>query len=114
MTIKKNQQTTYVTDTHSEGERTVMAKKPNGNTYEMSQKKLISIIITAIVATAVSTSFALVRVANSDHFSILALNERVDTLEEVVVPRTEFSRFDSDITNRLDRIEAKLDRLSER
>ena len=112
MTIK-NQQTTYVTDTHSEGERTVMAEKPNGNTYEMSQKSSFQSSLLLLLQQRLVPALLLLGLLIVTTLVFL-FNERVDTLEEVVVPRTEFSRFDSDITNRLDRIEAKLDRLSER
>lgn len=94
--IKKNKTTSYT------------SKTP----MEMSQSKFVAILIGAIIASAVSTSFALVRVANTDHFTILALGERVDDIEAVLVPRAEFTRFETDLNKRLDRIDTKLDRLS--
>lgn len=80
---------------------------------EMSQSKFVAILIGAIIASAVSTSFALVRIANTDHFTIIALEQRVDDIEATLVPRTEFTRFENDLNKRLDRIDIKLDRLSE-
>jgi len=93
--IKKKQSTSYTSKAH----------------MEMSQSKFFAIIIGAIIASAVSTAFALVRVANTDHFTILALEQRVDDVEATIVPRAEFSRFENDLNKRLDRIDIKLDRL---
>lgn len=98
--LKKNKPATYTPTT------------PN---MDISKNRFVSILIGSIIATAVTTAFtvgsALFRVANSDHFAIVATEQRLDTLEENIVPRTEFARFEVDLNKRLDRIDAKLDRL---
>lgn len=81
---------------------------------EITNAKLALIVISTIIGTAVTTAVGLVRVANSDHFTVIALSTRVDTLEDVVVSRNEFNQRSIFIDSRLDRIESKIDRLLER
>lgn len=83
------------------------------NEVKITPTKLGLIIITAILGSAISTTFSLLRVATSDHFAIVALESRTTTIEETIVPRGEFTRFEQDINRRLDRIDQKLDKLLE-
>jgi hypothetical protein len=80
---------------------------PTNDQVIIDKKKLYGTILTAIIGSAVVTAFALLRIANSDHFTLIALGQRVDSIEAVFVPRNEFEL----VCQRLDRIEQKLDSL---
>lgn len=87
---------------------------------EISFSKAMAILVGAVIATAVSTAFTVVRVINSDHFTIISIDSRVSALETEVVPRSEFviqieslgknmdKHFESQ-NRRLERIENNID-----
>lgn len=77
-------------------------------THEVSTNKLIVIVLSSILSTMVVTAFSLLRVANSDHFTVIALGQRVGTLEELVVPRSEWDQRNEFIVFRLDQIDRQL------
>ena len=76
-----------------------MLRKDETSQLTLSKTQLVGTIVSAVIGTAVITSFSLLRVANNDHFTIVALSEDVKSLKSVIVPRSEFevvySRFDS-------------------
>lgn len=57
---------------------------------EISFSKAMGILISTVIATAVGTTFTLLRIAQSDHFAIVSLDTRVAAMEEEIVPRSEF------------------------
>lgn len=66
-----------------------MSKK---NETGITKGQLLTTVIASVIGTAVVTAFALVRVANSDHFTLVALGSRVDAIEENFVPRGEYEQ----------------------
>ena len=80
-------------------------------THEITTNKLIAIVLSSILSTSVVTVFGLLRIANADHFTIVAIGERVESLETVVVPRSEWEQRNEFIVFRLDQIDRKLDQL---
>lgn len=82
--------------------------------YEITTPRLFLIIVSAVVSTAIATAFALLRVANSDHFTIVALGDRLSSVEQMVVFKPEYEERAKHIDNSLLRIEQKVDRLLEK
>lgn len=82
-------------------------------THEVSTNKLIVIVLSSILSTMVVTAFSLLRVANSDHFAVIAIDQRLGTLEDVAVSRVEYAERAKHIDASLERIETKVDRLLE-
>lgn len=99
-----------------------MPKKTKKNEIIISRTQIIGLVITAVIGSAVTTTFGLIRIANSDHFTLLALSDRVEAVENSLVPRTEFDQSvkhieeslrelkanDSSIIQRIDRLLEKL------
>ncbi len=90
--------------------------KYTSSTYEenrvnWTREKTIAILIGALITGAVTSGFTVLRLANSSYFTIIALEGRVDGIEDVLVSKTEFNRFETDLNRRLDQIEKAVDKL---
>lgn len=79
------------------------------NTITIPLWKALSIVATAVLTTVVASAFASMRVLNSDHFVLAALGQKVEAIESDYIREDQFDTFEK----RLDRIEAKIDRLIE-
>lgn len=79
------------------------------NYIKVSRVQFIGILLGAIISSAVTTTFAVVSTLNSDHFALVALGGRVETIERTIVPRGELEIYFKSIESRLIRMENKLD-----
>lgn len=70
----------------------------SGKIIEISYNKALGIIAGAILTAMVGTAFTVARILNTDHFTIIALDSRMDTYETTV-------------NQRLDSVEKKIDYL---
>jgi len=86
----------------------------NEKTITISFQKALAILAGSILTGIVATAFTIISTLNTDHFVLLNATQRIDTIEANYVPRTELEQRLSDICNRLDRLEAKIDRLLEK
>lgn len=89
-------------------------EKSSQKIIEIGLYKAIAIVATAVLTTATGTAFTIFSILNADHFTIVSINTRVSSLEEVIVPRNELQLSINNLETRLDRIESKLDRIIER
>lgn len=88
---KKNLQDSYIPTTHTE--------------KKLSLPWVVSLVIGAIITTAVSTAIGLVGIANTDHFLVAATAVRVDKLEDTVVSQAELQLYLEPLKQSLDRLE---------
>lgn len=73
--------------------------------HDLSTKKLVAIVVAAVVTSSVTTAFALLRVANSDHFTIIAQSndiERLEANDANFVSRAELQQYVASLNKRLD------------
>lgn len=91
------------------------------NEYAMSPKKFFAIVIGAVVTSAVITVFAMLRMANSDHFTIIANADDIETNKQAIakIEQNHVSRAEFDLTvkgqkDNTDRIEASIKELVQR
>jgi hypothetical protein len=96
---KKNDTTRYIKNMQED------------NRVHWSKEKAIAILFGALITGAVTSGFAVLRLANSSYFTIIALEGRVNSIEDILVSKTEFNRFETDLNRRLDQIERTIDKL---
>lgn len=58
-------------------------------TITMSLRRGLSIIAVAVLTSIVTTTISVISIANSDHFTLIALAGRLDTVQKVTDSRTE-------------------------
>ena len=91
------------------------------NEYAMSTKKLVVIVSTAVVGSVVVTIFAMLRVANSDHFTIIANakdiienKQDIKNIEQNYVSRPELQQTVLNLKEGQDGIKDDVSKLVER
>ena len=84
-----------------------MSKK-NRDEPQISFKRFVFWILAAIIGTAVTVFFTLLGVANSDHFTIIALDQRTSNIENLLVPRTEYEQHSQNLENTLNRLDKNI------
>lgn len=70
-------------------------ERQDKNHIRMHKNKFTAILLAAVIGAAVTTAFSLFRVANSDHFNIVANRSDIDRLvksQESYVSRVEHSK----------------------
>lgn len=80
----------------------------NKNTIEVSLRWAISVVLGAVLTGLVGGSFFALRVANADHFTIIATASQVEDIKKDYVPRTEIEKRLDDIKSSLSEIKASL------
>jgi hypothetical protein len=80
------------------------------NTVEIKLWKALTILVTAIIASAGGGIWAGFNSITSDHFTLLAIDKTVAEIKQTYVRQDSFQ----ELCNRIDRLEVKIDRLIER
>ena len=73
--------------------------------------KIISAVIISVLVGAVGGVVSVLRIANTDHFTIIANDKRISKLEANIVPRSEYDLQYKHLSDELETVNSKLDRL---
>lgn len=80
--VKKN---TTMSDTQD-----TQKKNSHSDKYEISYPKAIAYVVGIVVATAITTLATIASALNSSYFTVISNASRISTIEESIVPRSEF------------------------
>ncbi|MBK9272879.1 MAG: hypothetical protein IPM48_14945 [Saprospiraceae bacterium] len=78
-----------------------MAKNKT-KTYNFTRNQFFGLLLGAIISTSIATVAGTVRILNSDHFTIIALGNRLENIENAFVPRGEIDLKFEILNNKID------------
>ena len=76
--------------------------------WEITPNWAITTLVGALLTGLVTGAFGVARIANTDHFVLMALDEQVEKIERNYVAKEIYS----DLCKRFDRLESKVDSLT--
>ena len=90
-----------------------MANKSEKKFIQIHIYKALGILAGAVIVSIVSTTFAVVNLLNTDHFTVISLNSTVGAIPTTYVRQDVYIAQQQTIVNKLDTLNSSIQRMSQ-